>query len=110
LLLPLVPPAAVALGYGPRMVVLGTGGQLSGVATICALALTWGAVTTATDGGARITVARAVLAPFWVAGMVAQAIVRVAQAINDALRAHEAASSQPIDAATGERAPDGPTG
>ncbi|HEX6254795.1 MAG TPA: hypothetical protein VFZ70_03195 [Euzebyales bacterium] len=109
LLLPLVPPAAVMLGYGPRMVVLGTGGQLSGVAMICALALTWGAVTTATDGGDRVTAVRAVLAPFWVVGMVAQAIARVVQAISDALRAHEAAAAQPLDAAAGERAPDGPS-
>jgi hypothetical protein len=110
LLLPLVPPAAVMLGYGPRMVVLGTGGQLSGVATICALALTWIAVATATDGEGRVTAARAALAPFWVVGMAAQAIARVLQAINDALRAHEAAAAaRAADATPGEQAHDGPT-
>jgi serine/threonine protein kinase len=109
LLLPLVPPAAVVLGYGPRMVVLGTGGQLSGVATICGLAVTWGAVTTAVDGGGQVTPARAVLSPFWVVGTVAQAIARVVRAISDALAAHETAPAPPADAAGGAEAPDGPT-
>jgi hypothetical protein len=83
------------------MVVLGTVGQIAGVAVICALALTWFAVATADDGTQRLTVARALLVPVWVVGVFAQALVRVVVAVNDALRAADA------DAATADGTDDG---
>ena len=92
-LLPFAPILGVLLGYGPRMVVLGTVGQIAGVAVICALALTWFAVATADDGTQRLTVARTLLLPIWVVGVFAQAVVRVVVAVNDALRAADADSA-----------------
>jgi serine/threonine protein kinase len=89
-LLPFAPILGVLLGYGPRMVVLGTVGQLAGVAVICALALTWFVVATADDGTQRLTVARALLLPIWIVGVFAQAVVHVVVAVNDALRAADA--------------------
>jgi len=101
-LLPFAPIAGVALGYGPRMVVVGTVGQISGVALVCALALTWFAVATADDGTQRLTVARAVLIPIWVVGVFAQAVVRVVVAVNDALRAADADAAVAAGGAAGD--------
>lgn len=97
-LLPFAPLVGVLLGYGPRMVVLGTVGQMAGVAVICALALTWFAVATADDGTHRVTVVRALLAPIWVLGIVAQAVARIVVAVNDALQAADAATADGPDA------------
>lgn len=101
-LLPFAPVLGVALGYGPRMVVLGTVGQIAGVAVVCALALTWFAVATADDGTQRLTVARTVLVPIWIVGMFAQAVVRVVVAVNDALRAADADAAVAQDGAAGQ--------
>ncbi|HSJ46809.1 MAG TPA: hypothetical protein VK923_19210 [Euzebyales bacterium] len=89
-LLPLAPVLGALLGYGPLMVVVGTVGQIAGVAVICALALTWFAVATAGDGTQRLTVASALLVPVWVVGVFARALVRIVAAVNDALRAADA--------------------
>ena len=105
-LLPLTPVIAVALGYGPKMVVLGTAGQVAGVTLVCALALTWFTVTTADDGGRQVTPARVVLAPLWVAGMVVHAVARVAVAINDALQASEQRRQTPTEATDDREASD----
>jgi hypothetical protein len=100
-LLPFAPVLGVVLGYGPRMVVLGTVGQIAGVAVVCALALTWFAVATADDGSQRLTVARTVLIPIWIVGMFAQAVVRLVVAVNDALRAADADAAVAKDGASG---------
>lgn len=109
-LLPLVPVVAVALGYGSQMVVLGTAGQVAGVATICALGVTWFAVMTADDDSQRVTPARVVLGPLWAAGMTVQAAVRIAVAINDALQPSEQHGGTATSTADGEEAPDPPSG
>jgi hypothetical protein len=100
-LLPFAPVLGVVLGYGPRMVVLGTVGQIAGVAVVCALALTWFAVATADDGSQRLTVARTVLIPIWIVGMFAQAVVRLVVAVNEALRAADADAAVAKDGASG---------
>lgn len=92
-LLPFAPILATLLGHGPRMAELGTMGQIAAVAVVCALALTWFAVATADDGTHRVTVARVLLVPIWIVGVFAQAVVRVAVAVNDALQAADAATS-----------------
>jgi hypothetical protein len=83
------------------MVVLGTVGQIAGVAVVCALALTWFAVATADDGSQRLTAARTVLIPIWIAGMFAQAVVRLVVAVNDALRAADADAAAARDGGAG---------
>ncbi len=88
LLLPFAPIVAVLAGLGPTIDAYGTVAQISGVGVLCALALVWFALVTIDDGQGRATV-RIVLVPVWVVGIFAQAVARVALAINDALRDSE---------------------
>lgn len=110
LLVPFVPLAGVAAGMGSRMVVYGTVGQIAGVCLICALALVWAVVATADGGARRLSVARVALAPVWIVGLLAQALVRVVVAVNDALRAAEERSAEAADDVERAQARDGPTG
>jgi hypothetical protein len=89
LLLPLLPVLGVLVGLGERMVVLGTVGQIAGVAVVCALALVWMAVTTAGHVDSGLSPIRVMLFPAWVGGVFAQAFARVAGALIAALDAHD---------------------
>jgi hypothetical protein len=90
LLLPLLPVAGVLVGLGERMVVLGTVGQIAGVAVICALALVWIAVMTAGRVDSGLSPIRVMLFPAWVGGVFAQALARVAAALADVLETRTA--------------------
>lgn len=90
LLLPLLPVAGVLLGLGERLVVLGTVGQIAGVAVVCALALAWITVMTAGHVDSALSPIRIMLFPAWVAGVFAQALARVMAALADALETHTA--------------------
>jgi serine/threonine protein kinase len=85
LLLPLLPIAGVVVGLGDRMVVLGTLGQIAGVALVCALALVWVTVMTAGRVESSLSPIRVMVFPVWVAGTFAQALARVSAALADAL-------------------------
>lgn len=110
LLLPFLPVGGYAAGLGPSMVVYGTVGQIAGVLTVCAVAATWYALATADPDARAAAPARIVVLPLWVAGAFADAVARVAVALNDALRPDEPAVTAAADVDPEEQADQGATG
>jgi hypothetical protein len=95
LLVPLLPVAGAVAGLGERMVVLGTVAQIAGVAVVCGLALVWMAIITAGRADSKVSVARIILFPSWIAGMFTLALTRVVLAVVDALSPDHAAPGDP---------------
>jgi hypothetical protein len=109
LLLPVLPVIGFAAGLGSRMVAYGTVGQITGVMTVCAVTAAWYALATADPHAGVMSPSRIVVLPLWIAGAFAQAVTRVAVALNDALRPDEPPVTTSDDAEPEAQADPGPT-